>query len=153
MSIGEKSWPEISRASRRSMHSSRRILKLSKHPLLGLLPEGYDLLFGNGGKPIEKVRNRFACLQVIDQCLDRNTGALENGGSSHDLRIRTDDARLHTIFVGENGWKVKTQLTTPGPYQYPDCSEWLRGFSARRRPVSLPSIRLVFPLYNPHSKR
>src|SRR3972149_4097128 len=79
------SWPEISLASRRSMHSSRRILKVGKDLLLCLLQKGYHLLFGNGGKPFEEVRNRVARLHVINQCLDRNTGAAKNGGSSHDV--------------------------------------------------------------------
>jgi len=79
--MGHRYWA----SSRRSIHSSMRILKVGKDLLLCLLQEGYHLLFGNGGKPFEEVRNRVARLHVINQCLDRNTGAAKNGGSSHDV--------------------------------------------------------------------
>jgi len=59
---------------------------------LDLFQEGYDLLSAYGGEPFEEVGNRLARFQIVNQGLDGNAGAPEDGASSHDFWIRTDDA-------------------------------------------------------------
>src|ERR1700736_2312086 len=92
------SWPTSSRFKRLGRHSSSRT-RTGEERLLGLLQGRDGLLPGHGRKILEKLRQRFARFEVVQQRRERHTRADEHGGAAHDFRIAVNDrlALLHAV--------------------------------------------------------
>jgi hypothetical protein len=88
------------------MHSSSRSFNLtgrSDELFLGCFKKGHHLFPLHRGKPFEKIVNRIAALQIIDQSLDGNPGAGEAWSAAHDPSVNRDDLPFHRSNFGESG--------------------------------------------------
>src|SRR6266566_2609798 len=81
--------PGKSRRRRQSRFSSRRILT-SRRGQKFLAKLCQHLLTPHAGKPFEKIVNRIAGLQMIEQALNRHTSADEHHGPTQNPRIGMD---------------------------------------------------------------
>jgi len=66
-----------------------------KDLLLHLFQDGDDLLVTHAREPFQEDSDRITCLQVVEQCLDRHTGAPEDRRSAHDVGVSDYDLCLH----------------------------------------------------------
>jgi len=58
-----------------------------EHAFFCFLKKGDDLVAPNAGKIFQKLVNRIAAFEVIDQVLDRHAGARKARRSAHDFGI------------------------------------------------------------------
>ena len=57
---------------------------------LSVLEDGFDLLAGNAGEPVEEIVHARTRFEVLEQRLDRHTRALEYPGTTHLARVALD---------------------------------------------------------------
>src|SRR5438046_310533 len=69
-----------------SNSSRRRLLSCNDHAVLGLFEKRDHLLARYGREALEKIIDRVASLQTVDQRLNRNASARKNGRAAHDIR-------------------------------------------------------------------
>jgi len=76
------------------MHSSSkiRISNRLEDRELPRLDDRDNLFAANRGETFKEVINGFATLKRIDQVLQRDTRAVEDGCSSHDFRVGMDNS-------------------------------------------------------------
>src|SRR5262245_19264473 len=72
--------------SLRGRHSSRRT-RIGEQGLLGLLESRHGLLSGHTWEVVEKLVERIAGLEVVEQGLERHPGAHENGRATQDVGV------------------------------------------------------------------
>jgi hypothetical protein len=72
------------RAASRRTHPARDGFD---HTIFGFLQESNDLAAGHGWKSFEEIVDRFACFDIIEQRLHRDTGAWKDRRPAHDFRI------------------------------------------------------------------
>lgn len=96
-------WPDKSRASFRSTHSSMRIFTSNccEHPFFGLFQKSHHLFSRNGRKSIQKFINRVAALDVVDQRFRRNSCSRETRRAAHDFTIGDDNLLFHISTIHE----------------------------------------------------
>src|SRR5207248_1101367 len=88
-----KSWPGSSRFNRCGRHSSSRTRTIEKC-FLGLLERRDRLFLGDGREVFQEFGERLSTLEIVDQRLERHTGADEHGSPAHDFGIAMDDRLL-----------------------------------------------------------
>ncbi len=98
----DTSWPVISLARRRSIHSLINILGTFQKPFLGLFEKSDYLSFGYRWKSFQKIRNRLLSFEVLNERLQRNTRTAKNRRSTQDTWIRSNDIGSHNYeFTGK----------------------------------------------------
>jgi hypothetical protein len=84
-------WLTSERAKRAGTHSSRCSHGAREHAFFSFFEKGDDLVAPNAGKILQKLVNRIAAFEVIDQVLDRHAGAGKARRAAHDFGIDFDD--------------------------------------------------------------
>ena len=70
--------------------------------------EGNDLLSFHGGKPVEKLVNRIARLQIVEQRLNGHARTGKTGRAAHHVAVNVDDSSLpHDRIVRQTDREAK----------------------------------------------
>jgi hypothetical protein len=91
--------------------------------VLGFFHEGDDLLSFHGGKPFQKIINRIARPQIIEQRLNRHARTSKAGCAAHHVAVNTDDSSLlHSQILRQTDSETKAGCDSIIPPSAPSAT-------------------------------